>query len=306
MIERKFVAEKLKEYQIQEFISETLKNVGHSHTKLVRTPLGEKIIIFASRPGLVVGKSGENIKKLTIAIKKKFELENPQIEISEIENPSLNAQIVAERIASTMERFGVQKFKAIAHKMMEEVMNAGALGIEIRISGKVPSARAKSWRFYSGYLKKCGDIAISGVRYAISTAKLKPGVVGIKVRIMPSDVKLPDRIAKMKETELPSGTTEKAEAEATKEEGAEAAEKEARAKAGAGEKARGAGDTAVVQKEGQKQETKQEKKPRRARKPKAMPKEAELAAETAAETGETAAEETKANETGESNEVQAA
>jgi small subunit ribosomal protein S3 len=201
MIERKFVAERLKEYQIQEFISETLRNVGHSHTKLIRTPLGEKIIIFASRPGLVVGKSGENIKKLTQAIKQKFKLENPQIEISEVENPSLDAQIVAERIASTMERFGVQKFKAIAHKMMEEVMNAGALGIEIRISGKVPSARAKSWRFYSGYLKKCGDIAVSGVKKAYSIAKLKPGIVGIKVNIMPPDVRLPDRIAKMKDAD---------------------------------------------------------------------------------------------------------
>jgi small subunit ribosomal protein S3 len=272
MIERKFVAERLKEYQIQEFISETLRNVGHSHTKLVRTPLGEKIIIFASRPGLVVGKSGENIKKLTAAIKKKFELENPQIEISEVENPSLDAQIVAERIASTMERFGVQKFKAIAHKMMEEVMNAGALGIEIRISGKVPSARAKSWRFYSGYLKKCGDIAVSGVKRAYSTAKLKPGVVGIKVRIMPSDVRLPDRIAKMNEIEVaaaqPSEQTAEAGAEAT----TEGAKKES--------------------KQSDEQGAKQEKKPRRARKDK-QPM--------------TAAEESKStNSTGDSNEVQAA
>ncbi len=232
MIERKFVAEKLKEYQIQEFISETLRNVGHSHTKLVRTPLGEKIIIFASRPGLVVGKSGENIKKLTQAIKKKFDLENPQIEISEVENPSLDAQIVAERIASTMERFGVQKFKAIAHKMMEEVMNAGALGIEIRISGKVPSARAKSWRFYSGYLKKCGDIAVSGVRKAYSIAKLKPGIVGIKVNIMPSDVRLPDRIAKMKSAEQLSeqaaeaGVIAESKEKKEREEAAETAQKQ--------------------------------------------------------------------------------
>ena len=95
MIERKFIAEKLKEYQIQEFISQTLKNVGHSHTKLMRTPLGEKVVIYASRPGLVVGRKGENIKKLTNTLKKKFNLENPQIEISEVESPNLDAQIVA-------------------------------------------------------------------------------------------------------------------------------------------------------------------------------------------------------------------
>ncbi len=202
MIERKFVKEKFKEYQVQEYISKTLKNVGHSHTKLVRTPLGEKIIIFASRPGLVVGRKGENIKKLTMTLKKKFGLENPQIEISEVERPQLDAQIVAERIASTLERFGIQKFKAVGHKTMSDVINAGALGIEIIISGKVPSSRAKSWRFYSGYLKKSGSVAITGIKSANASAQLKTGTVGVKVRIMPPDVLLPDDIELKKEDVL--------------------------------------------------------------------------------------------------------
>ena len=192
MIERKFIAEKLKEYRIQEFISETLKNVGHSHTKLMRTPLGEKIIIYASRPGLVVGRKGENIKKLTNTLKKKFELENPQIEIAEVGNPNLDAQIVAERIASTIERFGINKFKAIGHKTMQDVINAGALGIEIIISGKVPSQRAKSWRFYSGYLKKAGNIALEGVTKAKAACIMKTGAIGVKVSIMGAQTKMPD------------------------------------------------------------------------------------------------------------------
>lgn len=194
MIERKFVKEKLKEYCVQEFISASLSNVGHSHTKVVRTPLGEKIIIFASRPGLIVGRKGENIKKLTNTLKRKFDFENPQIEISEVEKPNLDAQIVAERIASTLERFGLQKFKAVGHKTLQDVMNAGAMGIEIVISGKVPSARAKSWRFYQGYLKKSGDIALTGVRTAHATALLKTGCIGVKVSIMPADIQLPDKI----------------------------------------------------------------------------------------------------------------
>ncbi len=194
MIERKFIAEKLKEYQIQEFISQTLKNVGHSHTKLMRTPLGEKVVIYASRPGLVVGRKGENIKKLTNTLKKKFNLENPQIEISEVENPNLDAQIVAERIASTIERFGIQKFKAIGHKTMMDVMGAGALGIEILISGKVPSQRAKTWRFNQGYLKKCGNIALEGVKRAQAVSIMKTGEIGVQVAIMPPNIKLPDDI----------------------------------------------------------------------------------------------------------------
>ena len=194
MIERKFVKEEVRGLLLEEFISETLKNVGLSHVKMTRTPLGEKITIFASRPGLVVGRKGENIKKLTQTIKKKFDLENPQIEISEIGDQNLDARIVAERIASTLERFGAQKFKAIGHKTMTDVMGAGARGVQITISGKVPSARAKRWRFYNGYLKKSGQIALEGVRHAATTSNLKSGCIGIQVWIMPPNLVLPDDI----------------------------------------------------------------------------------------------------------------
>lgn len=201
MIERKFIAQKIKEYQIQEYIRKNLKNVGHSHTKMIKTPLGEKIIIFASRPGLIVGRKGQNIKELTNNLKNKFKLENPQTEISEVENVSLDANIVAEKIAGTLERFGPEKFKGVGHRTMEEVMNSGALGVEIIVSGKIPSSRAKRWRFYSGYLKKCGDTAISGVNKAQAQAKLKTGVVGIKVSIMPPDIILPDKVTIIEEKE---------------------------------------------------------------------------------------------------------
>ena len=194
MIEREFVKAKIKEYQIQEFISESLKNVGHSHTKVQKTPLGEKITVYTSRPGLIVGRKGQNITKLTKTLKKKFNLENPQIEISEVVNPSLDARIVAERIASSLEKFGSKRFKGILHKAMEDTLHSGALGIEIILSGKVPSARAKSWRIFGGYMKKCGDVAQTQVLKAQARALIKSGIIGIKVMIMPSDVKLPDHI----------------------------------------------------------------------------------------------------------------
>jgi ribosomal protein S3 len=77
---------------------------------------------------------------------------------------------------------------------MADIMSAGARGVEILISGKVPSSRAKTWRFYMGYLKKSGDIAVSGVNTAYASAKLKTGIIGVQVRIMPSTTKLPDDI----------------------------------------------------------------------------------------------------------------
>ena len=95
------------------------------------------------------------------------------------------------------------------HKTMEEVMNAGALGIEIVISGKIPGSRAKSWRVFSGYLKKCGDIAITGVHKASVKAVLKTGVVGVKVSIMPPDINLPDSIKIIDEMQKEKGEVKK-------------------------------------------------------------------------------------------------
>lgn len=193
-IERKFIQQSLKELQIKEYIFEVLGKVGVARVKLQRTPLGEKILISCSRPGLVVGRAGSNIQKLTHELKAKFGLENPQIEIEELTNPMLEASILAEMISNSMERFGIGRFKGIGHKAMTEAMNAGALGVEILVSGKVPSQRAKTWRFYNGYLKKCGDVAIEGVDIAYRVALLKSGIVGIKVSVMPPTTVLPDRI----------------------------------------------------------------------------------------------------------------
>ena len=194
MIERDIIAQKIKEYEIEKHIQSNLRKVGHGKSQLKKTPLGDKVIISASRPGLIVGKKGQNIKLLTKTLKSKFGLENPQIEINEVSQPDLDAGIVAERIANSLERFGSQRFKGVGHRVMSDVMAAGALGIEILISGKIPSSRAKTWRFYQGYLKKSGDIAISGVRKAYANANLKSGTVGIQVRIMPPDLRLPDNV----------------------------------------------------------------------------------------------------------------
>ena len=201
MIERQFVSQKLKEYQIQEYMAKKLSKAGYSHTEVHRTPLGEKIIVYTTKPGLVVGKRGENIKLLTVYLKKKFKLENPQVEIGEVINPMLDVQFVADRIAASLERFGPNRFKSIGYKMLQDILNAGALGAEIVVSGKVPSARARSWRFKAGYLKKSGDISQSKVKKATIAVNLKAGTIGIKVSIMPPDVILPDKITLVKQEE---------------------------------------------------------------------------------------------------------
>jgi small subunit ribosomal protein S3 len=218
MIERQFVDQNFKEFLIQEYIANSLKRCGISHIKLQKTPLGEKIIIFASRPGLIVGRKGANINKLTKDLKKDFGLENPQIEISEVYEIHLDPQVVADMIAASLERFGTAKFKGVGHKMMSDSINAGARGIEIVISGKIPGARAKSWRFYQGYLKKCGDMALTEVKAATASAQLKTGTIGIKVKIMPPDAKLADSVRLRKDIEEEEKEEVKKSGEETKKE----------------------------------------------------------------------------------------
>ena len=202
MIERKFISQHIKEFEIKEYVRATLSRVGLSDVKLQRTPLGEKIIISTSRPGLVVGRSGSNISKLTKDLKEKFSLENPQIEIEEVASIGLDANIIAEMIVNSLEKFGIARFKGVGHKAMSDVMNAGALGVEILISGRIPSSRAKTWRFYQGYLKKCGDIAVSQVKTAFAYANLKVGAVGVRVKIMTPDIILPDNIKITRKEEM--------------------------------------------------------------------------------------------------------
>lgn len=193
MEEKKFVEFKKEELGVKEYVKNALGKGRISNVSIEYTPLGEKIIIATSKPGLVIGRKGEKIDELTYVIKKRFHFDNPHIEIREINNPLLDAQLVADEIAIALEREGSLKFKVIAYKMLQSIMNAGALGVEIVLSGKLPSERARSWRFAQGYLKKTGDPA-KVVDRAQSQATTIPGVVGIKVSILPPEAHIHDRI----------------------------------------------------------------------------------------------------------------
>ncbi|MFH0798090.1 MAG: 30S ribosomal protein S3 [Candidatus Woesearchaeota archaeon] len=244
MIERKFVAEKMRDLLVQSFMSEQIGKGKYSYFEIKKTPLGEKIIIYTSRPGLIVGKKGENIKNLTQILKSKFKMENPQIEVAEVMSPDLDAQTVAEHVVNTLEKFGPKRFKAVGYKALQKIIDSGAMGAEIVIGGRgVPSSRAKTWRFYAGYLKKSGDIAESKVLKGECVANLKSGSVGVKVSIMHPDTILPDKI-EIKEIKKPEQVEIKVEevietvAEEKEEEEKKAPKKKAAAKKAPAKKAK--------------------------------------------------------------------
>lgn len=186
--------DKFTQFTIEQFIRKTISDVPIQKVLFEKNPLGERITIFTSAPGLVIGREGANIKRLTQQLRDEFKFENPQIKIGEIAHSHLSAAIVARLIANDLSNFGSQKFKLTGFKALSGIMNAGAMGCEIKISGKLPSSRAKSWRFSKGYLKKTGAVSDFIIDKAIDKVTLKTGVVGIQVQIMLPDTPLPDRI----------------------------------------------------------------------------------------------------------------
>jgi small subunit ribosomal protein S3 len=213
-----FITESKKKTEIDEFLQKKLEKAGYGGVSISKTPLGTHIVIYAMRPGLVIGRGGETIKELASILEEKFKVSNPQISVSEIEIPELNAYVVASRIASALER-GVH-FRRAGFWALNQVMEAGALGAEIIISGKLRTERARFEKFRAGYMPKCGDPALKYMRKAEVHVQLKPGIFGIRVRIMPPDAVFPDKI-QIAEAPPPEEPTEAAIEEAAKEEGEE-------------------------------------------------------------------------------------
>ena len=191
-IERYFIKEGVREMLIDEYLEKELRRAGYGGLDIKKTPLGTKVIIFAARPGYVIGRGGRKIRELTRVLERQFGLENPQIEVEEIKNPYLNAKVQAVRLAQALER-GVH-FRRAAYSAIKAIMRNGARGVEIRLSGKLTGERAKSVRFYQGYLAKVGNPAETLVSRGYAQALLKLGVIDVKVSIMPPDAKLPDEI----------------------------------------------------------------------------------------------------------------
>ena len=194
--EKQFVAEALRRMQIEEYLQKEFSRAGYSHSEIQRTPLSMRVTIYAHKPGLIIGRGGRNIEMISKKLSKDFGFENPQIDVQEIRNPDLDPEIVAKQIASGIER-GFN-YKRIANLTVQRVMRAGAVGVAIRIGGKVGGEMSRTEKFSSGYLKFAGDPADTLVKKAYARAKVKLGLIGIQVRILPE---LPSERVVMKRIE---------------------------------------------------------------------------------------------------------
>jgi small subunit ribosomal protein S3 len=195
-VEKKFVAEGLSKALVNEYLAEELERAGYGGMVMNRTPMGTQITVYAEKPGMVIGKGGKLIRKITRDLDRKFHLDNPQIDVQDVGRGDLNGRVVANRLASSLERGWY--FRKAGQSMMRRVMDAGALGCEIVVSGKLTGPRSRTEKFISGYVKHSGKPAIDLVDRGYSTAVKKLGVIGCQVRIIPPDVRLPDQFQILK------------------------------------------------------------------------------------------------------------
>jgi small subunit ribosomal protein S3 len=187
-----FIENGIKLMQINEYLRSELVRAGFAGVDIQKTPLGVRITLKTSRPGLVIGKGGKRIQEITDILQEKFGLELPQIEVEEVSNPDLDAQIMAERLAYSLDRG--RHYRRAGYYILRKVMDAGAKGVEIIISGKVTSQRARTQIFRAGTMSKSGQPAQEGVDKGIAQCIQKSGTLGIIVKIMRADTKMGDEV----------------------------------------------------------------------------------------------------------------
>ena len=220
-IARQMVEERVRRMLVHEFVRNEVDRAGFGGLSIQRTPLGTHVRILAERPGIVIGRKGVDINRLTEELERTFGYENLQVEASDVENWALNPDVMASKVANALERGW--NYRRAGNSMLQRIMGAGARGCQITIAGKLTGLRHRTEKFIEGHIKHCGEPALQLMQLGYSQAKLKPGTIGVKVAIMPPNAKLPDEIEVAPAVVEQPPATEEGEAAAKGEEAAEAA-----------------------------------------------------------------------------------
>ncbi len=190
-VHKYFVRDNMKKAEIDSYLAGELKKAGYSKVEMTKTPLGTRVVIYAAKPGMVIGRRGQSIRDLTQVFEQTFGMENPQVSVAAIEVPDLDPMVVASQVANGLQR-GIH-FRRTAYWALQRVMGAGALGAEITIRGKLTTERARYERYKDGYLPSVGDPVLKQVKSAVIDVQLKQGLLGVAVRILPPGANFPDK-----------------------------------------------------------------------------------------------------------------
>jgi len=186
-----FIKDVSRRLEIDEHLALELKRAGYSKVEVTKSPVGTRVVIYAAKPGMVIGRRGQSIRDLTKLLEEKFGIENPQLSVAAIEIPDQDPKVVASQVAMALQR-GVH-FRRSAYWAIQRVMESGALGVEITIRGKLTTERARYEKFRAGYLPRVGDPVLKSLRTAVADVQLKQGLFGINVRILPPNISFIDK-----------------------------------------------------------------------------------------------------------------
>ena len=166
---------------LNDFLREKIKDAGFSKVEISKTPTGTKIVLHVTRPGIVIGRKGAGIKLLTEKIQTDFGYKNPQISVEEIPKAELSPSVMCNRMAAHIERGTA--FRRATMWTINQIMEAGALGVQITISGKLRGDRSAFEKHTQGILPRAGNYAKNVVSEDIVHTKTPMGLIGIKIRI---------------------------------------------------------------------------------------------------------------------------
>ena len=175
---------------LKDYLREAIKEAGFSHAEISKTPTGTRVALHVTRPGIVIGRKGSGIRELTEKLGVDFALKNPQISVVEIEKPELSPSVMCNRMASHIERGTA--FRRATMWTLKQIMDNGAMGVQITISGKLRGDRSAFEKHTAGILPRAGHHAEVIVSEDIAHVKTPMGLIGIRIRIARKDKFIPE------------------------------------------------------------------------------------------------------------------
>jgi len=175
---------------LKDYLRKQIKDAGFSHAEISKTPTGTRVALHVTRPGIVIGRKGSGIRELTERLEKDFGLKNPQISVNEIEKPDLSSSVMCNRMASHLERGTA--FRRATMWTMKQIMESGAMGVQITISGKLRGDRSAFEKHVAGILPRAGHHAEVIVDEDIAHVETAMGLIGIRIRIANKEKVIPE------------------------------------------------------------------------------------------------------------------
>ena len=175
---------------LNDYLRTSVKDAGFSNVEISKTPTGTRITLYVTRPGIVIGRKGTGIRELTDVLEKRFGLKNPQISVEEVEKPELSPSVMCNRMAAHIQRGTA--FRRATFWTLQQIMENGAMGVQITISGKLRGDRSAFEKHTQGILPRAGEHAKNIVDEDVVHVKTPMGLIGIRIRIAQKEKVIPE------------------------------------------------------------------------------------------------------------------